>query len=209
MRIVFWWWLKRKERGGNMTMVSTCCAASLFTSSPSTLRSHKLTHNTKRTSLLTPPLCHQNPISPSPSHLHLLHKSIPLAASASILLLCSSPVILILVFVISWPMLASSLASLAWNPFLVLSCLNLTSLQNLMENQKKYAEFDERFKSSPVLKELLEKSKLNKQRNKREIQDKYCIRGAEWGVGDCSTQGMTQEERDEFIAMLKKKSGGD
>ncbi|KAH0467803.1 hypothetical protein M5K25_004424 [Dendrobium thyrsiflorum] len=73
------------------------------------------------------------------------------------------------------------------------------------ENQKKYAEFDSRFKQSTVLKELLEKSKLNKERNKREIQDKYCLRGAEWGVGDCSTQGMTAEERDTFIETLKKK----
>lgn len=30
------------------------------------------------------------------------------------------------------------------------------------ENQKKYAEFDSRFKSSQVLKDLLEKSKQNK-----------------------------------------------
>lgn len=74
-------------------------------------------------------------------------------------------------------------------------------------NQKRYAELDSKFKSSTVLKELLEKSKLNKERNRREIQDKYCIRGAEWGVGDCSTQGMTQEEKDEFISMLKKKAG--
>ncbi|KAG0458483.1 hypothetical protein HPP92_023640 [Vanilla planifolia] len=72
------------------------------------------------------------------------------------------------------------------------------------ENQKKYAEFDSRFKSSKVLKELLEKSKLNKERNRRIIQDKYCLRGAEWGVGDCSTLGMTEEERDTFIKTLKK-----
>ncbi|XP_010936373.2 uncharacterized protein [Elaeis guineensis] len=77
------------------------------------------------------------------------------------------------------------------------------------ENQKKYAEFDERFKSSTVLKELLEKSKLNKERHRREIEDKYCLRGAEWGVGDCSTEGMTQEERDEFVGFLKKRVGGD
>lgn len=77
------------------------------------------------------------------------------------------------------------------------------------ENQKKYAEFDKRFKSSTVLKELLEKSKLNKERNRREIEDKYCLRGAEWGVGDCSTEGMTQKERDDFVAILKKKVGGD
>ncbi|XP_076902430.1 uncharacterized protein LOC143557185 [Bidens hawaiensis] len=75
------------------------------------------------------------------------------------------------------------------------------------ENQKRYAENDARFKESPLLKELLEKSKLNKEKNRQSIQDKYCIRGAEWGVGDCSTEGMTQLERDEFIAALKKKAG--
>uniref|UniRef100_A0A2P2J6Z8 Uncharacterized protein LOC105116656 isoform X2 n=1 Tax=Rhizophora mucronata TaxID=61149 RepID=A0A2P2J6Z8_RHIMU len=32
------------------------------------------------------------------------------------------------------------------------------------ENQKKYAEADARFKSSPILKELLERSKLNKEK---------------------------------------------
>ncbi|KAJ6847097.1 uncharacterized protein M6B38_284820 [Iris pallida] len=74
-------------------------------------------------------------------------------------------------------------------------------------NQKRYAELDSKFKSSTVLKDLLEKSKLNKERNRQEIQDKYCLRGAEWGVGDCSTQGMTDEEKDSFIAMLKKRVG--
>lgn len=44
-------------------------------------------------------------------------------------------------------------------------------------------------------------------RNKQAIQDKYCIRGAEWGVGDCSAEGMTPQEKDEFIAALKKKAG--
>ncbi|XP_076922934.1 uncharacterized protein LOC143584891 [Bidens hawaiensis] len=75
------------------------------------------------------------------------------------------------------------------------------------ENQKRYAENDARFKDSPLLKEFLEKSKLNKAKNRQSIQDKYCIRGAEWGVGDCSTEGMTQLERDEFITALKKKAG--
>ncbi|KAH7652412.1 NADP-dependent oxidoreductase domain-containing protein [Dioscorea alata] len=173
-----------------MNMVSSCCASS----STSTLCSHKLTH-TKRSSQL----CHQNPISPSPSHIRLLHKSIPLAASASILLLCSSP---------ANAGFLSGFSGLESIPGPQLPQFDFLTKFN-EENQKKYAEFDERFKSSPVLKDLLEKSKLNKQRNKREIQDKYCIRGAEWGVGDCSTEGMTQEERDEFIAMLKKKSGGD
>lgn len=75
------------------------------------------------------------------------------------------------------------------------------------ENQKRYAENDERIKSSPLIKEFLERSQRNKEKNKQEILDKYCLRGAEWGVGDCSTQGMTADERDAFIAMLKKKTG--
>ncbi|XP_031489766.1 uncharacterized protein LOC116257293 [Nymphaea colorata] len=74
------------------------------------------------------------------------------------------------------------------------------------ENQKKYADFDARFKSSPLLKKLLEKSKLNREKNRQQILDKYCERGAEWGVGDCSTEGMTPEERDVFIKTLKKNS---
>ncbi|KAF0910849.1 hypothetical protein E2562_004815 [Oryza meyeriana var. granulata] len=75
------------------------------------------------------------------------------------------------------------------------------------ENQKKYAEFDSRFKSSKVLKELLEKSKQNKLKNERQIQDKYCLRGAEWGVGDCSTEGMSDQEKEDFITELKKRTG--
>ncbi|THG08296.1 hypothetical protein TEA_019960 [Camellia sinensis var. sinensis] len=43
--------------------------------------------------------------------------------------------------------------------------------------------------------------------NKQEILDKYCIRGAEWGVGDCSAEGMTPDEREKFISMLKEKAG--
>uniref|UniRef100_A0A453IPJ0 Uncharacterized protein n=1 Tax=Aegilops tauschii subsp. strangulata TaxID=200361 RepID=A0A453IPJ0_AEGTS len=75
------------------------------------------------------------------------------------------------------------------------------------ENQRKYAENDSRFKSSKVLKELLEKSKQNKEKNEREIQDKYCLRGAEWGVGDCSTVGMTDQEKEDFITELRKRVG--
>ncbi|XP_010502353.1 PREDICTED: uncharacterized protein LOC104779663 [Camelina sativa] len=75
------------------------------------------------------------------------------------------------------------------------------------KNQKFYAENDARFKESPLLKKLLENSKLNKEKNERAIQDKYCLRGAEWGVGDCSTTGMTDEEKEQFITMLKKKTG--
>ncbi|TVU47968.1 hypothetical protein EJB05_07586 [Eragrostis curvula] len=77
------------------------------------------------------------------------------------------------------------------------------------ENQKKYAEFDDRFKKSKVLQELLERSKKNKEKNERLIQDKYCLRGAEWGVGDCSTEGMTDQEREDFISELKKRTGAE
>ncbi|XP_066383903.1 uncharacterized protein [Miscanthus floridulus] len=76
------------------------------------------------------------------------------------------------------------------------------------ENQK-YTEFDNRFKKSKVLQELLEKSKKNKEKNERMIQDKYCLRGAEWGVGDCSTEGMTDQEREDFISELKKRTGAE
>ncbi|XP_068657550.1 uncharacterized protein [Aristolochia californica] len=77
------------------------------------------------------------------------------------------------------------------------------------ENQKRYAENDARFKSSPVLKELLERSRLNKERNKRAVEDKYCIRGAEWGVGDCSTAGMTEQQKEDFITMLKQRGAAE
>ncbi|KAH6771188.1 hypothetical protein C2S52_015991 [Perilla frutescens var. hirtella] len=75
------------------------------------------------------------------------------------------------------------------------------------ENQKKYAENDARFKESPLLKKLLEQTKLNKEKNRQQILDKYCVRGAEWGVGDCSADAMAPEDRDKFIAMLKQKAG--
>ncbi|XP_008794050.2 uncharacterized protein LOC103710183 [Phoenix dactylifera] len=127
-----------------------------------------------------------------------LEVAIPLAASAAILL---------------WPNpvhagILSGFSGLESIPGPQLPQIDFLNKWN-EENQKKYAEFDKRFKSSTVLKELLERSKLNKERNRREIEDKYCLRGAEWGVGDCSTEGMTQEERDDFVGLLKKRVGGD
>lgn len=73
------------------------------------------------------------------------------------------------------------------------------------ENKKKNEAYDGKFKSSPLLQELLKRSKANAERNKQEIQDKYCERGAEWGVGDCSTIGMSRDEREAFMEMLRKK----
>ncbi|XP_028803657.1 uncharacterized protein LOC114758728 isoform X2 [Neltuma alba] len=129
--------------------------------------------------------------SSSPSH-GILRKSLPLAASIAILLW-------------STPGLMSGFSGIESVPGPQLPQIDFLNRLN-EENQKKYAEFDERFKSSPLLKKLLEQSKLNKEKNRREIQDKYCIRGAEWGVGDCSAEGMSPDERDKFIAMLKQKA---
>lgn len=44
-------------------------------------------------------------------------------------------------------------------------------------------------------------------RNRKETQDKYCIRGAEWGVGDCSAEAMSPEDKEKFISELKEKAG--
>ncbi|KAI9124796.1 hypothetical protein K1719_004123 [Acacia pycnantha] len=132
--------------------------------------------------------------SSSPSH-GILRKSLPLAASISILLY-STPV---------HAGLMSGFSGIESVPGPQLPQIDFLNRLN-EENQKKYAEFDERFKSSPLLKKLLEQSKLNKEKNQRTIQDKYCIRGAEWGVGDCSAEGMSPDERDKFIAMLKQKA---
>ncbi|XP_058070189.1 uncharacterized protein LOC131219196 [Magnolia sinica] len=128
-----------------------------------------------------------------------LQKSIPFAAASVSILLWSFPVN---------AGILSGFSGLESMPGPQLPQFDFLTQRN-EENQKKYAEFDSRFKSSPMLKELLEKSKSNKEKNRQQIQDKYCIRGAEWGVGDCSTQGMTPEEKDNFISMLKQKSGGD
>nr|ACU15270.1 unknown [Glycine max] len=125
-----------------------------------------------------------------------LHKSVPLAASLAILL-WSTP---------AHAGFMSGISGIEAIPGPQLPQIDFLKQLN-EENQKKYAENDERIKSSPLMKELLEKSKLNKEKSRKEIENKYCIRGAEWGVGDCSTAGMSPDEREKFIAMLKQKAG--
>ncbi|KAG6555516.1 hypothetical protein Mapa_002751 [Marchantia paleacea] len=50
----------------------------------------------------------------------------------------------------------------------------------MQENsRKKYEDFDSRFKASPYLQGLLKKSKENTELHRKEIEDKYCERGAE------------------------------
>lgn len=48
---------------------------------------------------------------------------------------------------------------------------------------------------------------MGKLRNRRQIEDKYCVRGAEWGVGDCSAEAMSPADRDNFVSALKQKAG--
>uniref|UniRef100_A0A6N2NDV0 Uncharacterized protein n=1 Tax=Salix viminalis TaxID=40686 RepID=A0A6N2NDV0_SALVM len=126
----------------------------------------------------------------------VIHKSLPLAVSLA-LLLSATP---------AKAGIMSGFSGIESVPGPQLPQIDFLNRFN-EENQKKYAETDEKFKSSRILKELLERSKLNKEKNRQEIQDKYCIRGAEWGVGDCSAEGMTPEDRENFIAMLKQKAG--
>ncbi|XP_010258935.1 PREDICTED: uncharacterized protein LOC104598520 [Nelumbo nucifera] len=139
-----------------------------------------------------------NPISSSSSSsssYHILRKSVPLAAAVA-LLFWSNPVS---------AGILSGFSGIESVPGPQLPQIDFLNRFN-EENQKKYAELDERFKSSPILKKLLEQSKLNKEKNRREIEDKYCLRGAEWGVGVCSTEGMTAAEKENFITMLKQRA---
>ncbi|BBN14765.1 hypothetical protein MPTK1_6g14320 [Marchantia polymorpha subsp. ruderalis] len=78
-------------------------------------------------------------------------------------------------------------------------------LKKMQENsRKKYEDFDSRFKASPYLQGLLKKSKENAELHRKEIEDKYCERGAEWGVGDCSLNGLPQADKDAFLEALRK-----
>lgn len=73
------------------------------------------------------------------------------------------------------------------------------------ENKKKYEGYDAKLKSSPLVQELLKRSKENAEKHKQEIQDKYCRRGADWGVGDCSLSAMSEEQREAFLEAFKEK----
>ncbi|XP_038889576.1 uncharacterized protein LOC120079457 [Benincasa hispida] len=166
---------------------------------PSEISSNLHNNNVRFISMDKPPTSLTSPsLSASSSSSPLLQKSIALAASISLLM---------------WPTPAnagflSGFSGIESVPGPELPQIDFLNRFN-EENQKKYAEADARFKSSPLLKELLERSKMNKEKNRQKIIEKYCIRGAEWGVGDCSAEGMSPEERDNFISMLKQKAGVD
>ncbi|XP_039052887.1 uncharacterized protein LOC120194731 [Hibiscus syriacus] len=65
------------------------------------------------------------------------------------------------------------------------------------ENQKKYAEADARFKSSPLLKQLLERSKQNKERTSKKFKTSTAYE-EQMGVGLFGRGDVTR--RKEFIA---------
>lgn len=80
------------------------------------------------------------------------------------------------------------------------------------EPQKKKLEAAEQsFEQSGTLKALLEKSEANKAKNKREIQNKYCYRQAELGIGDCGglryIPGMTKSGKQQTPEWLQKVLG--
>lgn len=81
-------------------------------------------------------------------------------------------------------------------------------LKKIADSQKqKYEDFDENVKTSPLLQQLLKKSEENREVNRAAIQNKYCQRGAEWGVGDCSLQGLTEEDKAAFFKILQAAQG--
>ncbi|GLT27589.1 hypothetical protein SLA2020_025760 [Shorea laevis] len=171
-------------------------AFSSFSSTNFTVCEKPINHQNKIKILCCKKLKTSSFSSSLPFHIVLQKSVLPLAASLT-LLLSANP---------AKAGLLSGFSGLESVPGPQLPQIDFLNQLN-EENQKKYAENDARFKSSPLLKELLERSKLNKEKNWQKIQEKYCIRGAEWGVGDCSAEGMSAEDRENFIAMLKKNAG--
>eukprot|EP00200_Dunaliella_tertiolecta_P004447 CAMPEP_0202338324 /NCGR_PEP_ID=MMETSP1126-20121109/645_1 /ASSEMBLY_ACC=CAM_ASM_000457 /TAXON_ID=3047 /ORGANISM="Dunaliella tertiolecta, Strain CCMP1320" /LENGTH=172 /DNA_ID=CAMNT_0048928679 /DNA_START=205 /DNA_END=723 /DNA_ORIENTATION=- len=80
------------------------------------------------------------------------------------------------------------------------------------ESQKLQGVEDE-FQNSDTLKRLLEQSAANKEKNQRAIQNKYCYRQAEIGVGDCGglryIPGMTENGKQRTPDWLAKALGMD
>ncbi|GBG65384.1 hypothetical protein CBR_g50745 [Chara braunii] len=77
-------------------------------------------------------------------------------------------------------------------------------------NRREQEDLDEQVKSSSLVKELLKRTEENREKHRREIENKYCARGAEWGVGDCAIKGRAasreeaKEEREAVLNALKR-----
>lgn len=79
-------------------------------------------------------------------------------------------------------------------------------------NKDKLNAAEKSFQESDLLKELKEKSEQNRDANKKKLQDTYCRRQAELGVGDCAglrlIPGMTKSGVQKRPEWLEKLVGG-
>lgn len=75
---------------------------------------------------------------------------------------------------------------------------------------------EEKFQESDLLRTLKERSEVNREANKKKLQDIYCRRQAELGVGDCAglrlIPGATRsgvQKRPEILDKIAKKFSGE
>ncbi|CAI7757543.1 unnamed protein product [Closterium sp. NIES-53] len=77
--------------------------------------------------------------------------------------------------------LARSLTAAAAAVALVLlpaASLGLPQPALALSERERYEQLDSNFLSSPILQQLLKQSEENRERNRQEIENKYCLRGA-------------------------------
>lgn len=74
--------------------------------------------------------------------------------------------------------------------------------------KKKLQDAEESFQSSDLLKRLKEQTTSNQRKNKVDLQNKYCYRQAELGIGDCGglrlIPGMTKSGKQKTPDWLNK-----
>ncbi|KAL3137554.1 hypothetical protein ABBQ38_004836 [Trebouxia sp. C0009 RCD-2024] len=77
--------------------------------------------------------------------------------------------------------------------------------------RKKLQDAEDSFQSSDLLKRLREQTTLNSKKNKIDLQNKYCYRQAELGIGDCGglslIPGMTKNGKQKTPDWLSKALG--
>lgn len=78
-------------------------------------------------------------------------------------------------------------------------------------SRKKLQDAEDAFQSSDLLKKLKEQTSTNSKRNKIDLQNKYCYRQAEMGIGDCGglqlIPGMTKSGKQKTPNWLNKVLG--
>ncbi|KAF8065764.1 hypothetical protein HT031_002824 [Scenedesmus sp. PABB004] len=88
----------------------------------------------------------------------------------------------------------------------------IEALKGVNDAQKaKLSAAEDAFSTSPTLKALLERSEANRAKNKKAIENKYCYRQAELGIGDCGglrlIPGMTKNGKQPTPEFLQKALG--